>query len=91
MATRLLTRLEGISITTICVIFALAGGWMFWQIHPLLAMGLAAILVWMMVIYHGKVCITCPHANCPANPRFWNREALKDSAGERKAAEKVVP
>lgn len=57
MATRLLTRVEAILIAAICVLFALAGGWTFWQIHPLLAVGLTAFLAWMMSIYHSKVCI----------------------------------
>lgn len=80
MAARLLTRMEGISIAAICLIFALAGGWTFWQIHPALAVGLIAILTWMMVIYHGKVCITCPHTNCPGNPRFWSGERPRERA-----------
>lgn len=84
MATRL-TRVEGISITAICLLFALAGGWTFWTIHPLLAAGLAGFLTWMMVIYHGKVCITCPHTDCPANPRFWNRGAPERGPGEGKS------
>ena len=83
MAIRLLTRVEGIFIAAICLLFALAGGWLFWQIHPILAVGLTAFLSWMMWIYHGKVCITCPHTNCPGNPRFWSREISKESAGEK--------
>ena len=68
---RLLTKTEGIFVAVIGIIFALAGAWAFWHIHPLLSILLTAILIRLALIYHSKVCVICPHTNCPFNPRYW--------------------
>lgn len=68
---RLLTKREVIAVAAIGIIFALAGAWAFWLIHPLLSLSLSAALIWMALIYHSKVCVFCPHTNCPFNPRYW--------------------
>lgn len=68
---RLLTKTEGFFVALVSIIFAIAGAWAFWLIHPLLSISLTAFLIWMALIYHGKVCVICPHTNCPFNPRYW--------------------
>ncbi len=68
---RLLTKREGIFVAVIGILFAVAGAWAFWLIHPLLSISLTAFLFWMALIYHSKVCVICPHTNCPFNPRYW--------------------
>lgn len=68
---RLLTKREGIAVAAIGILFACAGAWGFWLIHPLLSIALTGFLVWMVLIYHSKVCVICPHTNCPFNPRYW--------------------
>ncbi|HLF86008.1 MAG TPA: hypothetical protein VI584_02910 [Nitrospiria bacterium] len=68
---RFLTKREGIAVAAIGILFAVAGAWAFWLIHPLLSIALTAFLIWMAIIYHSKVCVICPHTNCPFNPRYW--------------------
>lgn len=68
---RLLTKTEGIFVAAIGIIFAVAGAWAFWLIHPLLSISLTTFLIWMALIYHSKVCVICPHTNCLFNPRYW--------------------
>lgn len=81
MAPKLLTKVEGISITLIGILFAVAGAWAFWRVHPVLAVVLTGFLIWMLAIYHHKVCVRCPHTNCPANPAFWANGERRNGEG----------
>jgi|GEM_PF-6662949 len=68
-----LTKAEGISIILVGLLFVAAGSWALWRIHPVLSVVLTALFIWLLAIYHRKVCFNCPHTHCPSNPAFWGR------------------